>query len=333
MDETRLANLIIRHEKVARGMDRREAAKIVRLLNETIADLKEKLLGRYAVALAKGADRGPATTRRLEEMLKGFEALNARVYRQIGRDIEAALIDRAQYEFEFVAKAAQASGFGVVEATTLPDTNYFVQLVRNIPIPVDPYTSALLKPWLDGMERGNLDRLGRILRTAFNTGETPQQLAKTLEAQGFAKSRQSAESLALTANSSVANEARLETFRGMRSIGYVEWSSILDSRTSPGCQDLSGKIFPLDKPHPKPPRHIRCRSILIPRRNDTDPPKHKPYREWLADQDANTQDEVLGKKRAQLFRDGKITNDELYADDGSFVTLEELKRRDSKLFD
>lgn len=312
MDPALLQSLILRHEMAARQLDEAEADKIVRLLNETIEDMKERLAGRYVKAQAKGVDRGPATTKRIEEMLEGFEAVNREVYQKIGQRVEGQLIERARQEMQFTGDATKAAGAKIVTANTIPDTNYFRTLVRNSPIPVDEHTAALLEPWLKGMEAGNLDRLGKTLRTSFAQGLSPADMIKAMEAGGFAKSRASAQSLVLTANASVANQSRLDTYRRMKTITHVEWSSILDSRTTPGCQDLSGKIWSLDEQHPTPPRHIRCRSMLIPRRNGTDKPLHKTYAEWLAEQSGDVQAEVQRKR-------------------GSIKTIDDLKDFDAAI--
>lgn len=331
MDQDKFANDIIRHTIASQSYDASEAAKITRMLNATIEDMKAELAVRYAKTQAKGVDRGPATTKRIEEMIAGLESLNREVYGKIGKTMEDGLVDRARHEMQFARDANKKAG-GVNLGTTLPDANYLRTLVNHTPIPIDPDTSTLLKPWLRDMERDNLGRLNRVVQSALISGKTPAELGDLLEKGGFAKSRASAQALAITANSAVANAARLETFKKMRGITHVEWSSILDTRTTAGCQALSGKIFAIDDPALPPcPRHIRCRSTYLPRKNDTDPPLHKPYPEWLKGQPAKVQDEVLGKARGGMFRDGTITDADLYRDDGTFRTLDELKRADANI--
>jgi hypothetical protein len=51
------------------------------------------------------------------------------------------------------------------------------------------------------------------------------------------------------------------------------------------------------------------------------------YPKWLKSQPASVQETVLGKERARLFREGKVSSDELYRDDGSYRSLDELKKR------
>jgi hypothetical protein len=85
----------------------------------------------------------------------------------------------------------------------------------------------------------------------------------------------------------------------MKSIAYVEWSAILDSRTSEVCQSRSGTVYPIDKPHPKPPPALSLDPHSPTRREGS---KHEPYGDWLRKQPADVQDDVLGKARADVFR-------------------------------
>jgi len=57
------------------------------------------------------------------------------------------------------------------------------------------------------------------------------------------------------------------------------------------------------------------------------------YPQWLRRQPKAFQDEVLGKARAKLFRDGKLPIDRFIDDRGNTLTLAELVSRDSSLSD
>lgn len=65
------------------------------------------------------------------------------------------------------------------------------------------------------------------------------------------------------------NEARYNFFNSPELGGFVEaleYSAILDGRTSPICQELDGKIYPSDSDMwqtYRPPNHFNCRSLLI----------------------------------------------------------------------
>ena len=66
------------------------------------------------------------------------------------------------------------------------------------------------------------------------------------------------------------NEARFAEFTDPALDGFVEaleYSAILDDRTTEICQELDGKVFAADSPewdNYRPPNHYNCRSVLVP---------------------------------------------------------------------
>ncbi|MBD8734896.1 minor capsid protein [Sphingomonas sp. CFBP 13706] len=312
-NDTDLSNTLIRHAIASEGFGADLANKIVRLLNSADDELVETIASRYASMKAKGFDNGPATTKRFEDMLTSIRTVNTNVYKQIASGATADLTELAKHEVDFTTRAAKKAGADLTGR--VPSAAYLKSLVENTPIPVDQHGAALLKSWVEGMDQGRFKRLEGAIRLGIAQGEATDGLVKRIagtKAQDYTDglmdiSRRSAQTFALTANSQVQNAARLDTFRNMRNIKFVEWSSVLDSRTSPICQTRSGKIYPIDSPHVTPPAHPRCRSLLLPRKNDTDPPKHKPYSQWKAEQSGEVQEEVSKDKP---------------------LTLDELKKRD-----
>lgn len=111
--------------------------------------------------------------------------------------------------------------------------------------------------------------------------------------------------------------------------GYL-FVSTLDTNTTSICGSLDGKRFEKGA-EPNLPLHYNCRSILLPiirgsddlnigtrKAMDGKVPKTQNYETWLKNQDRQTIEEVLGKKKAQLFIDGKIPLER-------FVDLESAK--------
>ncbi len=78
------------------------------------------------------------------------------------------------------------------------------------------------------------------------------------------------QNIARTETSRAMNEGRIEGFQSPALKGFitaVEFSAILDSRTSDICEDRDGLILAIDDPRLKsntPPLHYQCRSILVP---------------------------------------------------------------------
>lgn len=74
--------------------------------------------------------------------------------------------------------------------------------------------------------------------------------------------------IARTESTAAFNQGRLIQARAARQIMRgMQYSAILDGRTSNVCRLLDGKIFRLDDPrldNLRPPRHVNCRSVLVP---------------------------------------------------------------------
>ena len=56
-------------------------------------------------------------------------------------------------------------------------------------------------------------------------------------------------------------------------------------------------------------------------------PASTDYEGWLKGQPIGVQNDVLGKARASLFRDGKVNLRDLVRQDTSVLTLDELQRK------
>lgn len=76
------------------------------------------------------------------------------------------------------------------------------------------------------------------------------------------------EAIARTESTAAFNQGRLvEAHANAQIMRGLQYSAILDGRTTPVCQSLDGKIFRLNDPmlnSLRPPRHVNCRSILVP---------------------------------------------------------------------
>jgi len=142
-----------------------------------------------------------------------------------------------------------------------------------------------------------------------------------------------------------ASVARNEVFRANKSIlKSVEMVAVLDGRTTLFCMSIDGKSFPIDE-GPRPPFHVNCRTTVIPvvrsaaalgltkisgstrASMNGQAPMELNYNDWLKKQGNAFQDEVLGRDRARLFRDG-VSVDRFTDASGHTYTLDELRTRD-----
>lgn len=333
----------IRHavasEKYGRGL----AGRIVSMLDPLELDIIALIAERLA------AGRAAAGTQRLEAILVGVRTINEKVYKRVYEGLRSELADRAVYEAEFQGRMLDRLVVGVDFEAKLPSARFLKALAENHPI-----QGFVLKSWTDKMSENQIGRITQELHNGLNLQETNDQLIARIRgtrAKGYTDgvlniSRNSAKTLAVTANSTVSNAARAETYKANASvIKMLKWVSVLDTRTTPVCQSLDGKTWKLDEPHPEPPLHPNCRSIIIPITKSFDElgiklpepkkgtrasmngqvPADTTYGDWLQSQPASVQDEVLGIRRAKLFRSGKLKFEDMFRTDGTYRSLKELQ--------
>lgn len=189
------------------------------------------------------------------------------------------------------------------------------------------------------------NQINRLLQDGFTEGATQDQLISRVREVEPIQRRQAA-SLVRTATNAVSSIARYQTAIQNQDVleGY-EWVATLDDKTSLVCASRDGVIYPFRESSPKPPAHFSCRSTIIPKVKDEfnllsrvkgDRPSigsdgvkqvsgQSTYGGWLRKQSKLFQEEVLGKDRAKLFRQGGLSIGKFTNFDGRTYTLDELR--------
>jgi SPP1 gp7 family putative phage head morphogenesis protein len=176
-------------------------------------------------------------------------------------------------------------------------------------------------------------------------------------------SYRNAEALVRTSVQTVANEARLETYAANEDVlNGTQWVATLDRRTTAICIALDGKVWdkqlkPVGHKHkfPGPTAHWGCRSTQIPVMKSFEELMGKAetrslleqasaqrkdmlrasmdgqvagvdtFDDFLKRKDDGFQNKLLGPERAQLWRDGKITANDLTNQDNRPLTVKQLE--------
>lgn len=202
---------------------------------------------------------------------------------------------------------------------TLPD-------LRSLPVGQANMLGRPLDDWWRALARDTAQRVGDLVKGARATGASPDDLAAQVAAV-LTRAEQAAKTLTATAVQTVANQARLEVAReNQDQIKGILWSAILDTRTTPICRQRNGVVFRVDRV-PDYPAHFGERSSLVVLAKGEVTPIVPSYDQWLQDQDSATQDQALGPTRARMFREGKITAQDLATRTGRPFTLAELASR------
>lgn len=226
---------------------------------------------------------------------------------------------------------------------------------------------ATIGQWWQKLNDTTQFDLERTIKNGVLLGQTNREIAKSIVGNGtdkgpeaLSKARRDAVAVTRTGVQTIANEARLATYEeNSNVIKAIQWVSTLDGRTSDICIARAGKTwtFPKFKPighdipwNGGPPAHWACRSTTIPITKtfaeidgeDKAEPNLSPttrssmdgqvaadltFDQFLKSKPVAFADEMLGKGRAQLWRDGKITLSDLLSAKGTPLTLAQLKAK------
>jgi SPP1 gp7 family putative phage head morphogenesis protein len=210
----------------------------------------------------------------------------------------------------------------------------FAQVVRNGLLTGEP-TPAIAKRLIGNLQLGDTSSVRQLAQKGGELIQATDNQVMTL---------------VRTSVNQVANASSQQVYEANQDITQkYRYVATLDSRTSSICRALDGREFEYGK-GPTPPQHFNCRSTTVPVIDyealgfDPPPPGKRAsmdgpvpadlsYGQWLAKQDAATKAEVLGKEKVPYFNmltekyGGKDAIAKLVRDDGSELTLEQLRRR------
>ena len=311
----------IEAERYTAGVVRRMLALVAR----TDADL---------VLRIQALDPETDTRAQLEARLEALRQVNRELAQRLAAALDRELGDFAQYEAGVVRTIAQAS-FGVSWQGVTVEQVRAAALSR--PFQGVHLRFANLGEHMDefGERRGALVR--DTIRKAFLEGrgidETVRELRGT-KVQNYRDgiletSRRTTETIVRTAMNHTATAAREEVYKvNAHLIASVQWISVIDQRTSAVCRAFDDQTFPVDS-GPRPPAHPNCRSTTIPIFKGDEKLKRLSYGDWLKEQDRETVEDILGKRKAALFLDGSLTLDRFVDASGKEYNLTQLKAREA----
>ena len=353
----RIADLITTH---ALDLNRFEAG-----LRRQARDFLRELEGELVAALAKsdptGAVRTATQQRRLERLLEQVQETIKVSYRAERTRLIGALRELADIETDFAARAINTGlqfDMATVEITS--------QLLRGIVAGV-LIDGAPVSEWWSRQAGDTFERFQDAMRAGIAQGETNAQLIRRVrggrqggeQVVGFMDTtRRHADSLVRSATQAVAAAGRQEVYRqNARLLRGVLWTSTLDLRTTVVCAARDNKLYepvthePIghDLPWLGGPGNLHwgCRSTSAPvTKNwrdlgideddlpasarasmDGEVPTDTDFEAWLARRSVEQQDAVLGKGRAELWRQKKLSFRDLIDGNGRELSLKELRER------
>lgn len=319
---------------------------ILKLLTAAQENLVERLAARLVRIDERGFDIGPATTSRIETLIGQLRELNTTVYNQIADDLVENLSELSVTEGAF--QVAQLKNVLPVAVAT-PSPARLRALVTTKPLT----EGRLLQPFLDGMKEGADQRIEAAIRVGIAQGDTSDQIVRAIRGtrrlnfkDGVAEiSRRSARSIVRTSVNSVANNANQAVWsENSELLQGWQFVATLDTRTTTICASNDGRVFDIGS-GPVPALHIGCRSISTAVTKsarqlglsadefdfetrasiDGQVAASTTFDSWLRNRSQADQDKVLGKTRADLFRNNKLNLQDFIRANREIITLDELR--------
>lgn len=352
---TKLLDQTIRHAVYLERYKSGTVKRMLAVLAKSESALRDELANRMLAIETRGFDTGPLTTQRIEQMIAAILQIRADQLAVFGESLQGELVDLAEYETPFLSAQIETTLPAPVLAqvavvTPSPQQVYAAAMAR-------PFNGTLLKEALTQLTAADAARIRESIRTGYATGQTTGQMISALMGKfgQLIGTRRNAEALIRTALQHTAMVARQEMLRENSDlIKGVKYVASLDSRTTPICRALDGKVWPADSSKIRyPPAHWQCRSTVtfitkswkeLGMVADEMPPGTRAsmsgqvpddltYNNWLKTQSAGFQNDVLGKTRAQLFREGGLSMDRFVDLKTNHVfTLDDLRRRESDVW-
>lgn len=335
----------------------RQQREAVSFLNK----LEDDLAAQLARADLTGVSVRSRQAKRLEKLLAQVRETIRGAYRDHDVALSGELKELAEIEADFVANSVnQVVGVQIMD--TGLTRGQLAAVLGDVTV-----QGAPVSEWWSRQAGDTLARFTDQMRLGIAQGETVGQLVRRIRGgteKGevvpaiMDVSRRHADALVRSATQAVSQTARNATYEANNDVlKGVAWVSTLDFRTTLGCAARDNKLYSIgdhqpidhDLPWENGPgqRHWGCRSTSAPvvkswrelgfdiddlpastrASMDGQVPQDTSFERWLNGKTSAEQDDFLGKGRANLWRDGKISFRELLDARGRELSIDELRGR------
>ena len=281
------------------------------------------------------SDLESITKRQLDALIRDINAIVSDNYERID-----SYLKKTGSELFATAYQAEASIYnqwlGAQVFSSIP--RYRLEAAQTVPL----FEGRALGDWWKRQEDDLKFKLENIIRQGNIIGDTQQNLIKQVK-HSLNISRNHAETLIRTGNAAIANDAQEYLIeQNADLLESKQQLSTLDSRTTDVCivRDLrkwtiDNKPIGHDLRFRKPPLHANCRSLIImllknavlsTRASEFGQVRGDfNYSDYLKQQSNSYQAQVLGKKRAEWFRQGKLELRQMLNQDDRSLTIKQLR--------
>lgn len=336
---TFLKNASVRHaifvQRFAGGQLKEVLPFLERVRKATIKRLRKAELTGFSKARMAGL---------LKELDDDLEAIYSAMSKKISRNMKEFANEEAGFSTRMFTRGTKAD--------FVKPTNVAIQAAIFAEPIVLASEEMTIEESLRQFSKKKRRELANVIRDGTVAGRTNEEIIGDINFITNKIQRNHSEAIVRTVTNHISTTARTLVIQNNEDIlkGY-EWVSTLDGNTTSICQSLDGTIYPVDG-SVKPPIHWGCRSTIIPLVKDEFSVRDKvsserpavgskgaetvdgrtTYNSWLKRQSAEFQDEVLGKDKGKLFREGGLPVTSFVDKNFKPLTLEQLKRTEPAAF-
>lgn len=280
-----------------------EAERIVeRYETDTLNESSQKaflvLLGSIIKFLRARFDAHTAARlKQLQELLAIERRMNARIMATIETESEKPVSEEAADKW--IENEGRIPAGGILLA--LSASRLWASMVNE---PLGP--GLLLTGLVSNLGSHAEKRAAEVIRQARANGWTRSETVAELE-RLRGQLRVEATAAAITQANAVSQRVQ-EVLQATGSVNRYVWISVLDSRTTEICRSRSRKVYVYGK-GPVPPAHYRCRSHIVPYREDMDVPDS--FAEWVKQQSPEFINSVYTPDTAGSILRGTVNRDRL----------------------
>lgn len=262
-----LLDAMLRHQIGLLRLSRSVSRDIVRLLNATERDLRDRIerrLSRVTNSAGVNVTRGLAL-RQLEALERDIRSIRGSAFAETLSLWESELRNMVVAEAQFLDMALRTVSPTILDLT-VPDGRRLRGLVTT-----DPFRGRVLRAWARGLEAGDRQRIMDQIRIGLVEGQPVRDIARRVVGtarlggtDGVTRiTRQQAEAITRTSVNHFANRSRKDFYLANSDIIDEEmYVATLDGRTTAICRALDGRIFPVGEGE-RPPLHFNCRSLRV----------------------------------------------------------------------
>lgn len=301
-------------------------------------------------ALLKDRELSTLSKKQLKEKLLALKQLSKGIYTEANKKILASMVEFADYEAGFTLRMLDSAVEAEIKAASasLLETEVFTKRIA-----FGLRGELTIAQALTQFNIKKSRQIVQVVRDGIVQGLTNNEIQKNIGKATTRIQSQQAKTLVRTITNHASSSARTAVFKANKDvIESIKYTAVLDSRTTSICGGLDGKVFPIGQ-GPRPPMHWNCRSITTPvikkefdavpdvkgtrfARNEDGKSNvggKTTYNSWLRKQSPGFQQEVLGKDKAKLFRDGGLKLDKFTDKNFKELNLKQLKRREPLAFE